>query len=198
MADLGAETLLPGHGLPVLGAARVRQALSETAEYLEHLVAATLEVMNAGGRLDEALHEVRPPAHLATRPYLQPYYDEPEFIVRNVWRLYGGWWDGNPSHLRPAPERRLAEELCDLAGGPGALAERALALLEAGDETTGRLAGHLAETAWLAAPDDPGIAETRRRVFSTLAERATSTMSRGVFAHAAREAARASGDSGRP
>ena len=24
-------------------------------------------------------------------------YDEPEFIVRNIWRLYGGWYDGNVS-----------------------------------------------------------------------------------------------------
>ena len=199
MAALDAEYLLPGHGLPVFGAARVRQALTETAEYLEHLVAATLEVMNAGGRLDDALHSVRAPAHLAGRPYLQPYYDEPEFIVRNVWRLYGGWWDGNPSHLRPAPERRLARELSALAGGAGALAERALALVEGGEEETGRLAGHLAETAWLAAPEDPGVADARRRVFATLADRATSTMSRGVFRHAAREADRGvSGESERP
>ena len=196
MAELGAETLLPGHGLPIFGAARVHQALTETAEYLEHLVEATLAVMNAGGRLDEALHSVRPPAHLAARPYLQPYYDEPEFIVRNVWRLYGGWWDGDPSHLRPAPERRLAAELCALAGGPGVLCERALALIEEPGEASGRLAGHLVETAWLAAPQDPGIAEARQRVFSTLAQRATSTMSRGVFAHAAREAASAAGRNG--
>ncbi len=196
MAALDAEVLLPGHGLPVVGAARVGQALTETAEYLEHLVDATLEVMNAGGRLDDALHSVRPPAHLASRPYLQPYYDEPEFIVRNVWRLYGGWWDGNPAHLRPAPERRLAAELCALAGGPGALAERASALVEEGGEAADRLAGHLAETAWLAAPEDPGIADARRRVFTALAERATSTMSRGVFRHAAREAGRGAERSG--
>jgi hypothetical protein len=35
-------------------------------------------------------------------------YDEPEFIVRNVWRLHGGWWDGNPATVKPAPERALS------------------------------------------------------------------------------------------
>jgi glyoxylase-like metal-dependent hydrolase (beta-lactamase superfamily II) len=117
MAGLGAEYLLPGHGLPVVGADRVRQALGDTAELLEALVSQTLEVMNRGGRLDEAIHSVRAPAALEARPYLRPVYDEPEFIVRNVWRLYGGWWDGNPATLKPAPERALAAELADLAPG---------------------------------------------------------------------------------
>ena len=38
-------------------------------------------------------------------------YDETEFIVRNIWRLYGGWYDGTPSHLKPAPENDQAKEI---------------------------------------------------------------------------------------
>ncbi len=75
--------------------------------------------MNSGGRLDEAIHTVAVPRRLADRPYLQPVYDEPEFIVRTVWRQYGGWWDGNPATLKPASERALAAELAALAGGLG-------------------------------------------------------------------------------
>ncbi len=125
----------------------------------------TLALMNSGARLDEVIHTVTPPAHLMERPYLRPVYDEPEFVVRTVWRLYGGWWDGNPATLKPAPERALALELAELAGGAGVLADRALALLPAADGQAGasdhpgepddgamRLAGHLAELAWLAAP----------------------------------------------
>ncbi len=129
MLTLEAAFLLPGHGLPVIGADRVRQALSDTADLLESLVEQTLAVMNAGGRLDEAIHAVNPPAALEERPYLRPVYDEPEFIVHTIWRQYGGWWDGNPATLKPARERALAAELASLAGGPGALAERALELL---------------------------------------------------------------------
>ncbi len=113
-----------------MGAARVRQALTDTADLLDSLVDQTLELMNAGARLDEVLHTVAAPAHLAERPYLRPVYDEPEFVVRNVWRLYGGWWDGNPASLKPAPESALAGELAALAGGAGVLADRALALVE--------------------------------------------------------------------
>jgi hypothetical protein len=44
-----------------------------------------------------------------------------------------------------------------------------------------RLAGHLAELAWLAAPGDPEVAQVRQRVFSRRADKATSTMAKGVF-----------------
>jgi glyoxylase-like metal-dependent hydrolase (beta-lactamase superfamily II) len=97
MIELRADYLLPGHGLPVCGADRVTTALTDTAELLESLVSQTLEVMNGGGRLDEAIHTVAVPRRLAGKPYLQPVYDEPEFIVRTIWREYGGWWDGNPA-----------------------------------------------------------------------------------------------------
>lgn len=187
MSELGARYLLPGHGMPVIGDQRVRQALSETAQYLESIVDQTLAMMNEGARLSEVLSAVVPPANLADRPFLQPVYDEPEFIVRNVWRLYGGWWDGNPATLKPASERRLAAELADLAGGAARLAARAEQLLDEGTPEGERLSAHLVEMAWLAAPDDPAIARSRQRVFTVRAERATSTMARGIFQWAARE-----------
>ncbi len=37
MSTLGAEALLPGHGLPVVGADRVQAILTDTADLLEHL-----------------------------------------------------------------------------------------------------------------------------------------------------------------
>ena len=194
MSTLGAEALLPGHGLPVIGPERVTQALDETATYLESIVEQTLAFMNNGARLDEALHGVRPPASLAERPYLKAVYDEPEFIVHNIWRLYGGWWDGNPATLKSAPERDLAQEIATLAGGPASLADRALALTDQAQQGESpssdaayRLAGHLIEMAWLAAPEDPAIQEARRLIFSARADAATSTMAQGVFRWAARE-----------
>ena len=204
MLALDAEFLLPGHGFPVIGADRVRRALTDTADLLDSLVDQTLDVMNAGGRLDDAIHSVRPPAELESRPYLRPVYDEPEFVVHTVWRLYGGWWDGNPATLKPAPERALAAELAGLAGGPGALAGRAMRLLAEAAEDPGsdpggadghpggadqllRLAGHLVEYAWLADPADEGIQRARHEVFAARAARATSTMARGVFTWASNE-----------
>lgn len=187
MVQLEAEYLLPGHGPPIFGRERINQALSETAEYLESLLEQTLALMNEGARLSDVLANVRVPSHLLERPYLQPFYDEPEFIVRNIWRRYGGWWDGNPAHLLPATDRRLASELADLAGGATTLATRAEACIEEGSDEARRLAGHLVEMAWLAAPDDEGVQRARQRVYAALAANATSTMSRGVFRWAERE-----------
>ncbi|HEY3191119.1 MAG TPA: alkyl sulfatase dimerization domain-containing protein, partial [Solirubrobacteraceae bacterium] len=184
MATRDAEVLLPGHGYPIQGAGRVRQALVETAELLESIHDQTLAMMNAGARLDEILHTVRAPAHLLDRPYLRPVYDEPEFIVRNLWRLYGGWYDGNPAHLKPAPEAALATELAALSGGAGRLAERAQALAESGDL---RLACHLAELASQAAPGDAGVKAVRRNVYRRRAKSERSLMARGVYSGAADE-----------
>jgi alkyl sulfatase BDS1-like metallo-beta-lactamase superfamily hydrolase len=184
MAALDADTLLPGHGLPVVGAGRVREALENSAALLESLVEQTLALMNEGAPLDEILHGVRPPDELVELPYLRPVYDEPEFVVRNVWRLYGGWHDGNPANLKPAPAAELAAELATLAGGGERLAERALELAEAGSL---RLAGHLAELAALASPELPEAQRARAEVNERRAAEATSTMARGIFSAAGRE-----------
>jgi alkyl sulfatase BDS1-like metallo-beta-lactamase superfamily hydrolase len=104
--------------------------------------------------------------------------------VRTVWRLYGGWYDGNPAQLKPAPEGDLARELAALVGGAARLADRAGELAGAGEL---RLAGHLAELAAQAAPDDASVHRVRAEVFSARAADELSTMSKGVFSWAADE-----------
>jgi alkyl sulfatase BDS1-like metallo-beta-lactamase superfamily hydrolase len=167
-----------------LWSGEMRQALTETAELLESIVEQTLSVMNAGGRLEDALALVRAPERLLERPYLRPIYDEPEFIVRNTWRLYGGWWDGDPSHLKPARARALAQEIARLSGGARKLADRAGELAGRGDLP---LASHLVETAWLASPEDAEVAQIRARVYAERARNESSLMARGVFRSVAKE-----------
>jgi alkyl sulfatase BDS1-like metallo-beta-lactamase superfamily hydrolase len=189
MIELAPEMLLPGHGFPVIGADRVREALTDTADMLDHLHDRTVEMMNAGARLDEIIHTVDAPAHLLEKPYLRPIYDEPEFVVRNVWRLYGGWYDGNPANLKPATEVALASEVAALAGGADRLAQRAREVAEAGDL---RLACHLAEMASLAAPDDSAVHAARAEVYERRVAAEASVMSKGVYSWAASESKRKS------
>lgn len=184
MAAMGPEVFVPSHGFPIYGSARIQQALGEAADLLETLVEQTLELLNRGVRLDEVIHTVKAPEELLRRPYLEPLYDEPEFIVRNIWRMYGGWWDGNPATVKPAQEAEVAGELARLAGGAGVLAERARELVADGDL---RLACHLAEFAGLAAPDDTEVQATRAAVYHARAESERSLMSRGIYRAAARE-----------
>ena len=184
---LGAEVLCPGHGVPIWGAGDVHRALDDTASYLESMVDQVVTLMNRGARLGELLARVAPPAELAARPYLSPIYDEPEFIIRNLYRLYGGWWDGNPAHLKPPAEADLARELAELAGGAGVLARRAEATADL------RLACELIELAYLAAPDDAAIAAARTAIYTRRAASERSLMARGIFSTAAAESRRQRG-----
>jgi alkyl sulfatase BDS1-like metallo-beta-lactamase superfamily hydrolase len=190
MAKTGAETLLPGHGVPVFGLSRIRQVLLDTAEYLQSLYDQTVTMMNQGARLDQILHEVTPPAQLTAKPYLQAVYDEPQFIVRNIWRLEGGWYDGMPSHLKPAPLAAEAHELTLLAGGLDKLLARAREQLESQQLA---LAAHLIDWAMLEAPDDRAVHELRARIYQAKTIAETSTMSRGIFRAAALESAEKAG-----
>jgi len=187
MMTLRPQYLLPGHGFPIIGEERIQQALGDTATYLESLLDQTLALMNAGARLSDILATVKPPAELAEKPYLRPVYDEPEFIVRNIWRLYGGWYDGNPANLKPATDRALAQEIVNLAGGAHALTDRATMLATTGNDADLRLAGHIIEYAWLADPSDDAVSQARQIIFTLRAEHATSTMAKGVYNWAARE-----------
>ena len=186
MAAREANVLVPGHGPPIFGAERVRQALTETAEWLEALVGRTLALMNAGATLEQVVREVRPPAHLAGRPYLQAVYDEPEYAVRNLWRLYGGWYDGAPAHLQPAAAAKIGREVASLAGGVGDLVARALAVAGEGRLA---LASHLIDWAIAAAPEDAGAHAARAQIYARRAREARALMTRGIFSAAAQESA---------
>jgi alkyl sulfatase BDS1-like metallo-beta-lactamase superfamily hydrolase len=184
MADRRAELLLPAHGLPIGGADRIRRVLLEVAGVLEDLVDRTVAMMNAGATLDEIVHTVGVPDDTLAVPYLRPLYDEPEFVVRNIWRLYGGWWDANPARLKPPPDRHLAAEVAGLAGGGAHLTSRATELAAAGDLRT---ACQLAEWAVQAEPDNVEAHQARAAIYEQRHRAEKSLMAKGIFAGAAQE-----------
>lgn len=184
MAATDVELLVPAHGLPIAGHDRIAAVLDVTASALEQLVADVIGLMNTGATLDEVLHTVRVPDDVLAKPFLRPFYDEPEFVIRNVWRQYGGWWDGAASRLKPAPDTALAGALAELAGGPPVLAARAQQAVADGDL---RLACHLADLAGWAAPDDAGVHGVRAEVYAARRAAETSLMAIGIYRAAERE-----------
>lgn len=183
MASLEPELLLPAHGLPIGGKARIARVLDEIAGALESLCQQTLSLMNDGARLDRIVHEVALPKELLEKPYLRPVYDEPEFVVRNIWRQFGGWYDGNPANLKPAADATIAAEVAALAGGAEKLAARAQEISATGDH---RLACHLAEMAALAEPDSRRVHGLRAEVYEARMKHELSLMARGIYGDAAR------------
>ena len=183
MIAQGPELLLPAHGLPIEGKARIAMVLDDIASSLESLVTQVIDMMNSGETLNTIIHTVKVPQSVLDKPYMRPFYDEPEFVVRNIWRLYGGWWDGAASRLKPSPDAVVAQELAALAGGADVLMKRALAVVE----SDLRLACHLADLAGWAAPEDGAIHADRAAIYDKRRRAETSLMSKGIYKSASRE-----------
>jgi glyoxylase-like metal-dependent hydrolase (beta-lactamase superfamily II) len=182
MAAKRPRALCPGHGGPVVDEPeKIQRMLIETAEFLETVVARTLAAMENGSPPHvDIVTGIELPA--SDSPWLQPVYDDTEFLVRNVIRYYGGWWSGRPSELKPAPRAKLAAEIAALAGGAKTLAERAEALALAGDF---RLACHLADYALEAAPGDADVQTRVAKVYDLRSEQEASLMAINIFNAAA-------------
>ena len=191
MAGCEAEWLLPGHGLVVQGRDAVRRLLTDTARYLRGLCDQVRRRLNAGEAPEDIVHAVEPDPELATRPFLQATYDHPAFIVRNLLRLWGGWWNGNAAELLPATPAAQAAEVVRLAGGLDAVVARARALLEAGNA---QLASHLVEWATRAEPGSRAAQAAKRDVYRQRHAEASALMARGIFRAAMNDAERALGE----
>ncbi len=178
MAATDVELFVPAHGLPIAGHDRIVGCLSTVADTLDRLVDDVVEAMNTGATLDEIVHSVRVPDETLALPYLRPFYDEPEFVVRNIWRLYGGWWDGNPARLKPPADALVGAEVAALAGGVEALIDRAVELSAAGDH---RLACQLIEFAVAAEPESHPVHEARAAVYAARRGAETSLMAKGIY-----------------
>ena len=182
MAAKQPRSLAPGHGGPVVDdAPLVKRILLETAELLETIVARTVEVLEDGSPPHvDVVARVEIPT--SESPWLQPVYDEGEFIVRNVIRFYGGWFSGRPSELKPASREDTATAIAAVAGGATALLAEATRRADGGDL---RVACHLADYALEAAPDDGSIQSGVADIYDRRASEETSLMAINLFRSAA-------------
>lgn len=148
--------LVPSHTRPLHGEEVVLAALTDYRDAIQYVHDQTVRGMNRGLGPDELVASVELPPHLAASPYLQEFYGTVEWSVRSIFAGYLGWFDGNAAHLSPRPRRAQAERMAELAGGPGALRERAgRALAEGQLQWAAELADHLVTL-------DPGDREARR------------------------------------
>ena len=125
--------LVTGHSLPISGAGAVDEALEVYSRALWYVYNATIEGMNAGRTPDELVHEVRLPDDLADHPLLREYYGSVAWSVRAIFDGVLGWFDGNPTNLKPLPVAQRARRIAALAGGADILLERARAALAGGE-----------------------------------------------------------------
>jgi len=190
MAAKEPRSMCPGHGGPIIDEpALIQHMLLETAQLLEVIVERTLDALNEGAPPHaDIVHRVRLPE--SDSPWLQNVYDDAEFIVRNVIRYFGGWWNGRPSELMPPRRASLALEIARLSGGAKKLLDRAERLEKDGMM---RVACGLADYALEASPSDPDV---QKRVAALYRRR--SATEEGLMAINLFEAAAAYAEEGRP
>ncbi len=188
MAGYGAKWLCPGHDLVLRGEALIRAFLLDQAGYLRSIIDQVLERMNAGQSTDEIVHGVVPDPKFASLPHIRTVYNHPQFIVRDLLRYWGGWWDGEGATLLPALRCEQAIEIVRLAGGVAPVIERAQALVQLGDLA---LACHLADWATIAEPESLPAQELKRDVYRERAECEAYGMPAGFFRSEVLDAERA-------
>ena len=113
-----ADFMVPLHGQPVSGQARVEEVLRMTRDGIAYIHDQSVRWMNKGLTPDELVEKVKLPPHLAGyTPYLREYYGTVKHSVRQIYNGYLGWFQGDPVALDPLPPKDKAERLIALMGG---------------------------------------------------------------------------------
>ena len=181
MSELGAEIMLPGHGYPMFGKDNIKRALITTSVFLDDIEDQVLKLMNQGKTLNFIIHNIKFKEDLMELPWLRPVYDDPEFLVRMIWRRYGGWWEGEYDRLFPAKRSDEASLWIELVGSLDHVISKAIELSE---QSKHRLAVHLIETAFYADPNNDKVHEARDKIYADFSLNQTSSMGRNILNHA--------------
>ena len=117
MRYLEPEHLIPSHTRPISGKQDIYEKLTTYRDGIQYVHDQTIRMMNQGMGPDEIAEKISLPKHLGDSPFLKEFYGSPEWSARNVFSGYLGWFDGNPSNLKPLPKAEEANNLISIAGG---------------------------------------------------------------------------------
>ena len=117
MRYLEPEYLIPSHTRPIYGKQEIYEKLTTYRDGIQYVHDQTIRMMNQGMGPDEIAEKISLPKHLGDSPFLKEFYGSPAWSARNVFSGYLGWFDGNPSTLKPLPKTEEANNLISIAGG---------------------------------------------------------------------------------
>lgn len=128
--QLEADLLITGHGDPIRGAANIRASLEKMRGAVSYVRDAVIAGMNAGKTVHELMREVRLPDELK----IGEFHGKISWAVRSIWEELSGWfhYEDSTTGLYGVPRSSINADLAELAGGAGALSQRARQKLDAG------------------------------------------------------------------
>ena len=116
MRYLQPEFLIPSHTRPLVGQDNINSILTTYRDGIQFVHDQTVRLMNLGLGPDDIAETLVLPKHLGDSPFLKEFYGSPEWSAKNVFSGYLGWFNGNPSSLKPLPQIVEAENFIKLAG----------------------------------------------------------------------------------
>ncbi len=166
----GAATLFKGK--------KARAALDANIEVIHSMHDQVVEYINQDMHITEMIHAVKIPDHLKKSPYLKTFYSRPEFFVYNVYRWYHGYFDHNPAHLLPRPEKEVMNEIFGLIGDSEKIINRAEELFNGGQT---QLALEVLDVLIQVKPDNIKARKLRMKLLKDIGENDMCLMSRNTW-----------------
>jgi alkyl sulfatase BDS1-like metallo-beta-lactamase superfamily hydrolase len=108
--------LLPGHTKPLIGYDLIQDQVGTFRDAIEYVLLQTLDCMNRGMTMSEAVEHVKLSPKFAEKDYLGEYYGTVEWSVKSVYSGYLGWFDGDPAKLMPVSDREFNDTLLEMIG----------------------------------------------------------------------------------
>ena len=116
MRYLQPEFLIPSHTRPLAGKDNINKILTTYRDGIQFVHDQTVRLMNLGLGPDDIAEILVLPKHLRDSPFLKEFYGSPGWSAKNVFSGYLGWFNGNPSSLKPLLQMVEAENFIKLAG----------------------------------------------------------------------------------
>ncbi|GAG94616.1 unnamed protein product, partial [marine sediment metagenome] len=157
---------------------QVKAALDANIEVIRSLHDQVVEYINQDMHITEMIHAVKIPENLRKNQYLRTFYSRPEFFVYNVYRWYHGYFDHNPAHMLPRPEKEVMDEIFDLIGDSEKIINRADELLNEGKE---QLALEVLDVLLQSKPDNIDARKLRMKILKEIGKNDKCLMSRNTW-----------------
>lgn len=114
------EVIFAGHGIPLWKTEerpdKLKRFLLDNAVAYKFTSDQALLLANKGYNLNEIGNAIEIPESISRTWYTRAHYGNYTFNARGAYQRYLGFYDGNPVHLLPLPEKELAEKFIEYVG----------------------------------------------------------------------------------